>query len=302
MRDGGYRRVTDLFELMRRFPTEVACRGYLLSRRWPQGFSCPRCGGTGCYFISTRHLYQCRACSYQASATAGTVMQGTRTSLRAWFALIFLMARSKTGLSILGFSRDFGISYKRALSMAGKVRGAMAARDSRYRLAGLLELDESYFGAGGHGKRGRGTDKRPVLVAVSLKGQGPAHARMQVLPSLTSSDIKPIVQAGLEEGSRVRTDGLNSWPPALSGMEHEPSVLGSPQAASEKLPWVHILIANAKGILRGVHHGVRYLQPYLSEFCWRFSRRYFEPELFDRLLCACLDCGPQAGQALQLAA
>ncbi len=123
MRDGGYRQVTDLFELMRRFPTEAACRGYLLSRRWPQGFSCPRCGNNSYYFISTRHLYQCRACSYQASATAGTVMQATRTSLRAWFALIFLMARSKTGLSILGFARDFGISYKRALSMAGKVEG-----------------------------------------------------------------------------------------------------------------------------------------------------------------------------------
>ncbi len=229
-------------------------------------------------------------------------MQGTRTSLRAWFALIFLMARCKTGPSILGFARDFGISYKRALSMAGKVRGAMAARDSRYRMCGLIELDESYFGAGGHGKRGRGTDKRPVLVAVSLRGQGPAHARMQVLPSLTSSDIKSIVQAGLEKGSRVRTDGLNSWPPALAGMEHEPSVLGSPRAASEKLPFLHILIANAKGILRGVHHGVRYLEPYLSEFCWRFSRRYFEPELACRLLCACLDCGPRAGQALRLAA
>lgn len=47
------------------------------------------------------------------------------------------------------------------------------------------------------------------------------------------------------------TDGLNRWPPALAGMEHERSVLGSAQAVSQKLPFLHILIANAKGILLG---------------------------------------------------
>jgi hypothetical protein len=226
-------------------------------------------------------------------------MQGTRTPLRAWFALIFLMARAKTGLSILGFSRDFGISYKRAWLMAQKIRSAMAARDSRYRLAGLTELDESYFGTTREGKRGRGAEgRRPVLVAVALKGKGAAHARMLLLGGVSSPEIELAAGQILGEGSLVRTDGFRSYPPALSAYEHEGLLLGSPRAASKKLPWVHILVANAKGILRGVHHGVRYLQAYLSEFCWRFSRRYFEPELACRLLCACLDCGPYTYSAL----
>ncbi len=123
-------------------------------------------------------------------------MHGTRTSLRA-----------KTGLSILGFSRDFGISYKRA--------SAMAERDARYQLADLLELDDSYFGTRhppGQGKRGRGTDKRPVLVAVDLKGSAPAHAKMQVMPCLSLSPP-------LTAHSRVisdRTDYLQALSSRLS--------------------------------------------------------------------------------------
>ena len=76
--------------------------------------------------------------------------------------------------------------------------------------------------------------------------------------------------------------------------DHEAVVLKDPINASKKLPWVHILIANVKGILRGVHHGVspKHLQAYLSEFCWRFSRRRWEGELFDRLLFTAIQGNP----------
>ncbi len=144
MRDGGYEKVEGLAQFMQLFPNEEACRDHLFRRRWPQGFICPRCGYTKCYPISSRDLYQCAACRYQASVTAGTVMEKTRTSLMAWFLLVFLMARSKTGLSVLGFSSLTGISYKRAWLMSHKVRAAMEERDSLYLLADTLEMDESY--------------------------------------------------------------------------------------------------------------------------------------------------------------
>jgi transposase-like protein len=52
--------------------------------------------------------------------------------------------------------------------MAHKVRKAMADRDARYTLAGLVEVDESLFGPSSPGKRGRGAEKKElVIVAVS---------------------------------------------------------------------------------------------------------------------------------------
>ncbi|RLA87882.1 MAG: hypothetical protein DRG58_09580 [Deltaproteobacteria bacterium] len=49
--------------------------------RWPEGYQCPRCGPRKASFIRTRNLYQCCACRYQVSLTAGTVMHITRTPL-----------------------------------------------------------------------------------------------------------------------------------------------------------------------------------------------------------------------------
>ena len=61
--------------------------------------------------------------------------------------------------------------------------------------------------------------------------------------------------------------------------------------APKVLPWVHTLIANIKGNIRGIHHGVspKHLPRYLAEFCYRFNRRFWEPQMFNRMLHACLN-------------
>jgi len=56
------------------------------------------------------------------------------------------------------------------------------------------------------------------------------------------------------------------------------------------LPQVHTLIVNVKGNIRGMYHGVSPKPPslYSSEFCYRFNRPFREPQLFDRILSACV--------------
>jgi hypothetical protein len=46
-----------------------------------------------------------------------------------------------------------------------------------------------------------------------------------------------------------------------------------------------------KDFILGTYHGLpkKLLQSYLDEFCYRFRQRYFESELFDRLLIAVVD-------------
>lgn len=60
------------------------------------------------------------------------------------------------------------------------------------------------------------------------------------------------------------------------------------RAAGLNLPWVHIAISNAKRLFLDIYHDItgRYLQNYLNEFCYKFNRRYFGLNLFDRLLIA----------------
>ena len=90
----------------------------------------------------------------------------------------------------------------------------------------------------------------------------------------------------------IRTDGWRSYGRAARDrdMPHYKVVLRDPKVERKLLPWVHRVISNAKAVIRGAHRGVseKHLQSYLSEVCYRFNRRFWERELFDRLIKACV--------------
>jgi hypothetical protein len=76
-------------------------------------------------------------------------------------------------------------------------------------------------------------------------------------------------------------------------LSHYKVVLRDTKSAGTLLPWVHRVISNPKAVIRGAHRGVseKHLQSYLSEICYRFNRRFWERELFDRLIKACVSTG-----------
>ena len=73
-----------LMEFKKRFSTDKACREYLFRLRWPDGFSCPRCGHVKAWPMKGA-LLRCVRCDYKASVIAGTVFQGTRKPLTLRF-------------------------------------------------------------------------------------------------------------------------------------------------------------------------------------------------------------------------
>ena len=72
------------------------------------------------------------------------------------------------------------------------------------------------------------------------------------------------------------------------GYDHNPVVMKD-EGNDSALLWLHTVISNAKSYILGTYHGLdrMHLQRYLNEFCYRFNRRFFDGELFDRLLLAC---------------
>ena len=285
-----------LMEFQRRFRTEAACRKHLFKLRWPDGFSCPRCGHGEYFDLPRRGLFQCKSCGHQASLTAGTVMHRTRTPLRKWFWAIYLVSGDKRGLSALQLSKKLSVSYYVAWTMLHKIRKAMADRNELYQLRGIIEVDESYYGGKREGgdKRGRGTSKVPVMIEASTfrgkKGKrGIAFARMLVLDGLDGAAFKEALGAGIAPGQEVVTDGWHSYN-VVGGMGHEHMREVNGVGANAALKWAHILASNSKAFLLGTFHGIgrKHLQVYLDEFCYRFNRRRWEGELFDRLVRACV--------------
>ena len=216
------------------------------------------------------------------------------------------MATSKTGVSIAEMGRELAIQdYKTIWVMAHKVREAMGQRDARYRLAGLVEMDESFFGPKSReGKKGCGSERTTtVLIAVSIytDKQGeekPGFAHAQVVRDASAEEIGRVLdRLGVERSDKdsliekIRTDGWKSYGKAAKNkdLKHHRVVLMNPKMVGHLLPWTHRFVSNVKAVLRGPHRGVsaKHLQRYLSEACYRFNRRYWGYQLFDRLLFAC---------------
>lgn len=281
-----------LLEFQKKFNDEESCQEYLFNLRWEGGFKCPKCQHDSYSYISTRKLYQCKSCKYQASLTAGTVMHRTRTSLKIWFWVIYLIARDKRGHSALSISKSLEISYWKAWTMVHKIRNAMSQRDAEYQLCSLVEIDDAYFcGPDENGKRGRGSSKAKVIVAVSTSNEGkPKFATMHVVKELTQDSVHDFASQKIAEGANIKSDGLNIYSKLTSrGYSHIPKVTKGTDSC-DFLPWVHTLISNAKAFIEGTYHGLdrKHLQAYLDEFCYRFNRRFWENQLFGRLLNACL--------------
>jgi transposase-like protein len=286
---GNIRKSMDLLEFQQQFATEEACAEYLFNLRWPNGFVCPRCGGTRYSIHSTRHLWEClnMDCRYQASLTAGTIMHRTRIPLRKWFWAMFLMVRQKNGISALGLKRLISVSYQTAWTMMHKIRKAMADRNARYLLTGIVEMDDSYFGAPRPGKHGRGAgNKAKVLVSVEERGDRPGYSAMTMVKSVSGNELTGAAATQVAEGQTIKTDGFPSYQTvAKKGKYRHDRQVASNSTVQKVLPWVHIVIGNAKSFLQGTYHGVsqKHLPGYLHEFVYRMNRRFQESKLFDAL-------------------
>jgi transposase-like protein len=273
------------------FQTDDACREHLFQIRWPNGFRCPKCDHDAFYFLEGRKLYQCTRCKHQASVTAGTIMHKSHTPLLTWFWAIFLVAHDKRGVSAVFLARELEISYPTAWLMLHKIRKAMGDRDANYQLAGLVELDDAFFGAPTEGgKRGRGTEQTPVLVGVSLNKQGaPQYVKMQAIPNVKGKTLVEFAHQHIEPGATINSDAYRSYNALAKEFNHQPikfNVKDNP----DHLKWLHTMISNAKAFIGGTFHGLasKHLQSYLDEFCFRTNRRQFEGQLFNRLLTACV--------------
>lgn len=276
------------------FPDDAACRRYLERLRWPEGFVCPTCGHTAEAWHASGDLWMCRRCSRRSSVTAGTILDKTRTPLTTWFAAAWYITNQKLGVSALGLRRVLGFnSEQTAWTMLHKFRRAMV-RPDRDKLAGDVEVDETYVGGVSRGgKRGRGAEKKfIVVIAVELhEPKGFGRVRMRHVPDVQAASLVPFVCDVVEVGSRIRTDGHTGYDTLPShGYHREKLILSaSDSPAHVSMPGVHRVASLLKRWLLGTHQGSvqgKHLQSYLEEFTFRFNRRHSRRRglLFYRLL------------------
>lgn len=278
-----------LKEFEKEFNTEEACRDYLFSLRWPNGFICPKCANTKAWIVRT-FLFECSKCHYQASVISGTIFQDTRKPLTMWFRAIWWVTSQKNGSSALGLQRILGLkSYQTAWTWLHKLRTAMV-RPERDMLLGYVEVDETYLGSEETGKCGRGAGKKMLIaVAVEVKNKGMGRIRLKRINDASSDSLHGFIIDSVGKGSTIHTDGWSGYSGLESlGYNHEITKVKG-KKASELLPHVHIVVSLLKRWILGTHQGSvseKHIDYYLDEFTFRFNRRTssYRGKLFYKLL------------------
>jgi transposase-like protein len=189
------------------------------------------------------------------------------------------VAAQKNGASALGLQRVLGLkSYRTAWTWLHKLRRAMV-RPGRDRLAGTVEIDETYLGGVEKGVRGRQVEaKTLIVVAAQEDGGGIGRIRLRQIADASAASLIPFIQHSVEPGSVIHTDGWLGYEPLeKNGYRHSVTVLrGRERSPSELMPRVHRVVSLLKRWLLGTHQGAvshKHLDYYLDEFTFRFNRR-----------------------------
>ena len=214
------------------FATDEACVEYLAESRWPDGYACPRCGHPEAYELTSRPVYKCKKCRYQVSVTAGTVLHGTRLSLRDWFSAAYLIATHTPGISAVQLQRQLGLTrYETAWGRLQKLRRAMV-RPERDRISGEVEVDETSIGGLEEGRgagRLRDSTKTIVVGAAEIRGRGSGRVRLSVVDDLSSASLVGFLEQSVAPGSLVHTDGWGGYRPFRACIGYSEHLFGSHQ-------------------------------------------------------------------------
>lgn len=283
------------------FREEAACREYIRRLRWPDGFVCPLCGGGGHPWEMSRGLLRCRSCDGQVSLIAGTIFEGTRKPLRLWLLAMWFITSQKNGVSALGLQRVLGLgSYQTAWTWLHKLRSAMV-RPGRDRLAGEIEVDETYVGGPEEGKRGRGAEGKAIIAMAAEKdGHGLGRIRLRRIQDVSADSLLAFLRDAVAPGSVIHTDGWRGYRGlTTAGYKHViTAISGSPDPAHVVMPRVHKVASLLKRWLMGTLQGGvqhQHLDYYLDEFAFRFNRRRSKARglLFHRLAQQAVNVAPR---------
>lgn len=306
-----------LIEFSQHFPDEASCKAEFKRHREEQGVICKKCSTRDAYWwLKSKEQYECKNCGFRMSLKSGTVMENSKLSYQYWFIAFHLMTATKKTISALELQRQIGHKYYEPIwVMMHKIRLVMGKRDNQYKLSDELEADESYYstryiqqedeftGVKEELKRGKGSQRKTgVLVMASQRRvtrkvmknkqlptyMRPKFIKMKVVENGTIAEISKTAEESIDPQSSIKTDKAKSYKKGFAKFNKLEMLDMSIFDAGKELPWSSKAITNSKNLIKAIHHAIDsdYLQNYLNEFCYKYNRRTFGENVFQRLLIA----------------
>jgi len=291
----------------RTFPTDEACKEFIVAQRWPDGVRCPRCNrGHGERVYALKKPFHWTCCNsdcggrkgYRFSVTSGTIFQDTKISLRLWFKIGYLMLVSKKGMSSLQvrrtiFGENSGTDWRTCWYICHRWRAAM--RGDAFPLSGVVEVDEA--GIGGKDKNRHWNKKQhirgmsgkiTVIGAIARKGNVVCKVIEDTDVGTLSKFVRKTVSGKVD---LVATDEHPGYAHLDAvGFPHETVNHGQGEYVRGKIHTNNIegFWSLLKRGIVGTYHNVSadYLPLYLNEFSFRHNNRK-NPDAFGAMITTC---------------
>lgn len=245
--------------------SEKACEEYLFRLKWPNGFVCPYCGHGQAYTIHTRKqpLYECVCCKHQTSLTAGTIMEGTRTSLIKWFTAVYHLANPKQSVNATTLAGLIHVTYKTAWNMLHAIRGALSGGKQLLPPTGRMCLHSETLTYSHPTSSLNDPPQNPsVIVCVSLTEQDkPCRVHMQA------------VQTEDYDGGQLSKEIVKDFCDQYMSSMKQPDLTKVNRFVSSKRKKGLSLTRQAGEWLHSTFCGIgpKHRQRYLDEFCCRMN-------------------------------
>jgi hypothetical protein len=279
-----------LFEFQRMFPDNQSCYEYLVEMKWKEGYKCKKCNHTNFCKGNKELDRQCTKCRWNESPTSGTLFHLCKFPILKAFYIIYYVSTTKNGVSTTELSRKLELRQKTCWFFKQKVMKAMESSGD-FPLLGQVEVDESYVGGQDDKALGRNEGKKKIMVVgIEKKKNGVSRWYGRVIETASKVNLVGFMLDHVGKDANVKTDfwsgykGVESYFPNL--------VREKSGKKGENFKLMHRVIMMFKSWLRGTHHSVRYLQPYINEYTYRFNRHQMKEGIFENLMRRMVDKPP----------
>jgi len=292
------------------YQNEDAAREHLERLLWPDGPVCPHCGIIGEAYklegeTTRKGLYKCAACRQPFTVTVKTIFEDSHIPLHKWLLAIHLMCSSKKGISahqlwrnLWGVNEETGKvngSYRTAWFMAHRIRWALGQEPLLSRLAGIVEIDETYVGGkfrtgpmavkpGERAKDRKASVANKAAVVSILQRDG--QVRSKHVPRVTADNLREMVASTVDETAHVMTDSSTVLKSVPMNQKHSQvnhfakEYVRREDGVCISTNSVEGYFATLKRGINGVYHhvGKNHLDQYLREFDYRHNIRRLDDD------------------------
>jgi len=210
-----------LQEAIKYFADKETCTTFMAQLRWPEGVTCPHCGGKAVSYLSSRFMWKCmnKACHKQFSVKRGTIMEDSAIGLDKWLAAIWLIANAKNGVSSYEIHRALGVTQKSAWFLLHRIRLAMQTGTFE-KMSGTVEADETFIGGLSrnmhkHARErkitGPGGCGKAIVFGLIERNTGGSKVRTKVIFDRSRETLHGEIRKHVEAGSEVFTDAHRSY-------------------------------------------------------------------------------------------